>query len=140
VAKATRRRFTAKYKLKILKKADACEAHGALGELLRKEGLYTSHLALWRKQREQGALVGLAPKPRGPEPVGRDGRDERIAALTVRAERAEALLELQKKLPSCSRRRREGRDDRPDLCRGSDARHRAGLRRPRRAARATTAR
>ncbi|MFM7296354.1 MAG: hypothetical protein ACKO4Q_03925 [Planctomycetota bacterium] len=105
VAKATRRRFTAKYKLKILKKADACEAHGALGELLRKEGLYTSHLALWRKQREQGALVGLAPKPRGPKPVERDERDERIAALTrdlaaltVRAERAEALLELQKKV------------------------------------------
>jgi|SRR5581483_20681 len=105
VAKATRRRFTAKYKLKILKKADACEAPGAVGELLRKEGLYTSHLALWRKQRELGALAGLAPKPRGPKPVERDERDERIAALTkdldaltVRAERAEALLELQKKV------------------------------------------
>lgn len=105
VAKASRRRFTAKYKLKILKKADACEAHGAVGELLRKEGLYTSHLALWRKQREQGALVGLAPKKRGPAPAEHDERDERIATLTkdlglltLRAERAEALLELQKKL------------------------------------------
>jgi transposase-like protein len=105
VAKATRRRFTAKYKLKILKKADACEAHGALGELLRKEGLYTSHLALWRKQRELGVIAGLAPKKRGPKPVERDERDEQIEALrkeldtlTARAERAEALLELQKKV------------------------------------------
>lgn len=105
VAKASRRRFTAKYKLKILKKADACEALGAVGELLRKEGLYTSHLALWRKQREQGALVSLAPKKRGPKPAQRDERDVQIdelrkelQALTVRAERAEALLEVQKKL------------------------------------------
>jgi transposase len=105
VAKATRRRFTAKYKLRILKKADACEAHGALGELLRKEGLYTPHLALWRKQRELGAIAGLAPKKRGPKPVERDERDQQIEALrkeldalTARAERAEALLELQKKV------------------------------------------
>jgi transposase-like protein len=104
-AKATRRRFTAKYKLKILRKADACEAHGKIGELLRKEGLYTSHLALWRKQREQGAIAGLAPRKRGPKPVEHDERDERIealnkelGALTVRAERAEALIELQKKV------------------------------------------
>ncbi len=104
-AKATRRKFTAKYKLKILRKADACEAPGAIGELLRREGLYTSHLALWRKQRELGAIAGLAPRKRGPKPVERDERDERIAAmskdieaLTLRAERAEALLELQKKV------------------------------------------
>lgn len=104
-AKATRRKFTAKYKLKILRKADACEAPGAIGELLRREGLYTSHLALWRKQREQGAIAGLAPRKRGPKPVERDERDEQIAALskdiealTLRAERAEALLELQKKV------------------------------------------
>ncbi len=105
VAKATRRKFTARYKLKILRKADACDAPGAIGELLRKEGLYTSHLALWRKQREQGAVAGLAPRRRGPKPVERDERDERIAALskdiealTARAERAEALVELQKKV------------------------------------------
>jgi transposase len=105
VAKATRRKFTAKYKLKILRKADACDAPGAIGELLRKEGLYTSHLALWRKQREQGAVAGLAPRRRGPKPVEHDERDERIVALskdietlTARAERAEALVELQKKV------------------------------------------
>ena len=105
VAKAHRRRFTAKYKLKILKKADACEAYGGVGELLRKEGLYTSHLALWRKQRELGALASLAPKPRGPKPVEHDERDDQIVtlrreinALTIRAERAEALIELQKKV------------------------------------------
>lgn len=104
-AKARRRKFTAKYKLKILKKADACEALGAIGELLRKEGLYTSHLAHWRKQREQGAIASLAPRKRGRKPVEHDERDEQIDtlrrdidALTVRAERAEALLELQKKV------------------------------------------
>jgi len=104
-AKARRRTFTAKYKHRILKKADACEAPGAVGALLRKEGLYTSHLALWRKQREQGALEALAPRKRGPVAIERDERDEQIeslqkelGALTRRAERAEALVELQKKV------------------------------------------
>lgn len=104
-AKASRRTFTAKYKRRILTKADACEAPGEVGTLLRKEGLYTSHLALWRKQREQGVLEALAPRKRGPVAVGRDERDEtiealqkQIDALTRRAERAEALVELQKKV------------------------------------------
>ncbi len=104
-AKASRRTFTAKYKRRILTKADACEAPGEVGALLRKEGLYTSHLALWRKQREQGVLAALAPRKRGPVAVEREERDEtiealhqQIGALTRRAERAEALVELQKKL------------------------------------------
>ena len=55
-AKAQRRRFTAEYRLRILKQADACKRPGELGALLRREGLYSSHLANWRRQREQGAL------------------------------------------------------------------------------------
>jgi len=60
-----RRTFTAEYKLKILKEADACDKPGQVGALLRREGLYSSHLTKWRKLREQGALQGLAPRKRG---------------------------------------------------------------------------
>jgi transposase len=100
-----RRRFTAEYKREVLKKADACTAPGELGELLRKEGLYSSHLASWRRAREKGELAGLEPKKRGPAAKQPDPRDRRIADLerevaraTARAERAEALVELQKKV------------------------------------------
>ena len=64
--KARRRRFSAQYKKKILEEADACKGKpGAVGALLRREGLYSSHLATWRKQREKAELDGLAPKKRG---------------------------------------------------------------------------
>ena len=63
--KPVRRRFTAEYKLRILAEADACSEPGMLGELLRREGLYSSHLATWRRQRDEGVLAGLAPKRRG---------------------------------------------------------------------------
>jgi transposase len=89
VEQAKRRRFTAAYKLEMLAKADACTRPGEIGELLRREGLYTSHLTYWRKQRKDGALKELG-KPRGRKPA--DRRDEQIAALTRRAERAEAEL------------------------------------------------
>ena len=59
VEQATRRRFTAEYKARILAEADACTRPGEVGELLRREGLYTSHLTYWRKQRKDGALRGL---------------------------------------------------------------------------------
>lgn len=105
LAKPQRRRFTAKYKLKILQKVDACEEPGAIGALLRKEGLYSSHLVKWRELRQQGALAGLAPKKRGPKPAVRDERENelqalraQVASLTARAEHAEALVALQKKL------------------------------------------
>lgn len=88
-AQAKRRRFTAKYKLEILEKTEACTRPGEVGELLRREGLYTSHLAAWRKQRKDGAIKELG-KPRGRKPL--DRRDEQIAALRRRAERAEAEL------------------------------------------------
>jgi len=90
VEQAKRRRFTAEYKARILAEADACTRPGEVGELLRRESLYTSHLTYWRKQRKDGALKELG-KPRGRKPA--DKRDAQIAALTRRAERAEAELQ-----------------------------------------------
>ena len=64
VAKATRRRFTVEYKRAIVREADACRTPGAIGALLRREGLYSSHLTTWRGARDRGELAG-APKKRG---------------------------------------------------------------------------
>src|SRR5437899_12979166 len=64
-AKAARRRFTVEYKRKIVREADGCKTPGAVGALLRREGLYSSHLTTWRAARERGDLAG-APKKRGP--------------------------------------------------------------------------
>jgi transposase len=89
VEQAKRRRFTAEYKLRILREAEGCSRPGEVGELLRREGLYTSHLTYWRKQVRDGALKELG-QPRGRKPA--DRRDGEIAALTRRAERAEAEL------------------------------------------------
>jgi transposase-like protein len=104
VAKATQRRFTLEYKRKIVREADGCKTPGAVGAVLRREGLYSSHLATWRAARDRGELAGLARK-RGPVPQIADPRDRNIAELErevarwrKRAERAEALVELQKKL------------------------------------------
>ena len=104
VAKATRRRFTVEYKRKIIREADACKTSGAVGALLRREGLYSSHLTTWRAARERGDLAG-APKKRGPTRRVSDPRDKRIIELErestrwrKRAERAEALVELQKQV------------------------------------------
>lgn len=105
MAKAKRRTFTAEYKRRILKQADACKGLGEIGALLRREGLYSSHLVAWRRARDRGELAGLAPKKRGPPPRKRDDRDRKMVELerenrrlAARAERAEALVELQKKL------------------------------------------
>ena len=104
VAKATRRRFTVEYKRKIVREADGCKTPGAIGALLRREGLYSSHLTTWRAARERGELAG-APKKRGPTRRVADSRDTRITELErertrwqKRAERAEALVELQKQV------------------------------------------
>jgi len=102
--KAVRRQFSAEYKRKILTEADACTREGAIGALLRREGLYSSHLTVWRAARERGAIAGLAPKKRGPKVTPPDPRDRKIVELeretrrlTSRLERAEALVDLQKK-------------------------------------------
>ena len=95
VEQAKRRSFTAEYKARILAEADACTRPGEVGELLRREGLYTSHLTYWRKQRRDGALKELG-QPRGRKPT--DKRDGQIVALTRRAERAEAELAKMKRV------------------------------------------
>src|SRR6185295_4736187 len=104
--KAKRRTFSAEYKRRVLAEADACTKPGEIGALLRREGLYSSHLTEWRGLRKQGEVDALAPKQRGPvaAPVP-DARDREVEELkrqlakaTVRAERAEALIEIQKKV------------------------------------------
>jgi hypothetical protein len=95
VERAKRRKFTAKYKLGILEKADACTRPGEIGELLRREGLYTSHLTYWRKQRRDGALKELG-QSRGRKPA--DRRDQEIAGLRARNERLESELAKARKV------------------------------------------
>ena len=104
LAKAQRRRFSAEYKRRILKEADRCLRPGEIGALLRREGLDASALTAWRAARERGALAGLAPKRRGPWGRRVDPRDRTIAAQEreiaqwrTRAQRAEALVDIQKK-------------------------------------------
>ncbi len=99
--KAVRRRFTAEYKLRILKEADACTKQGQVGALLRREGLYSSNLTAWRRRIDEG----LVPKKRGPvartpDPnVRRIAQQERdIARLTHKLKQAELIIEVQKKV------------------------------------------
>ncbi len=103
--KARRRHFTAKYKLRILAKADGCSERGDIGKLLRKEALYSSHLSKWRQQRAEGALAALAPKKRGRKPRPVDPQAKRVAELERENARlrqqlakAETIIEVQKKL------------------------------------------
>ena len=72
VAKPTRRRFTAAYKLRILEETDGCSEPGEVGRIVRREGLYSSHLTAWRKARRAGSLKGLTPKRRGRKPTRRN--------------------------------------------------------------------
>ena len=101
VARAQRRRFRAEYKLRILQEADRC-APGELGALLRREGLYSSNLSKWRRQRQAGQLAGLRPKRRGRKVDARAQEVTRLerenARLQVQLERAELIIEAQKKL------------------------------------------
>ena len=104
MAKPVRRRYTAEYKLRVLREAEACKGRGEIGALLRREGLYSSNLTQWRKQCERGGLEGLSRK-RGPLPKGKNSLADKVkvlerenARLKARAERAEGLVELQKKV------------------------------------------
>lgn len=101
-AKAQRRRFTAEYRLRILRQADACKKPGEVGALLRREGLYSSHLTDWRRQREQGALVSLRARKRGPTSRPIDPRVKQLEAenrrLQRKLQRAETIITLQKKV------------------------------------------
>ena len=101
---ARRRRFSASYKVAILEEADACEP-GEIGALLRREGLYSSHLSKWRKQREAGALAGLTPKKRGRKAKPVNPLARRVAELERETQRlrdklskAETIIDVQKKL------------------------------------------
>ena len=105
VAMPKRRRFSAEEKLRILKEADACTKPGEQGALLRREGLYSSHLTEWRRARERGELDALAPRKRGRKPAAVNPLERKVTELSralekaeARAKRAEALVELQKKI------------------------------------------
>jgi transposase-like protein len=105
VEKARRRGFTAEYKLRVLAEADRCTKPGEVGALLRREGLYSSLLSAWRCQRDAGELSARSPKKRGPPAQVPDASARRVAELEkqlaqaqVRLKRAEALLDLQKKV------------------------------------------
>jgi transposase-like protein len=103
--RAARRRFTAEYKLGILRQADTCAGTGEVGALLRREGLYSSHLTTWRRQRELGSLAALRPKQRGrpalpPSPLARRVAEleRENARLSQRLQQAETIIAVQKKL------------------------------------------
>jgi len=101
-AKVHRRQFTAEYRRRILKEADACKKHGALGALLRREGLYSSHLVNWRRQRDQGELIAGRARKRGPVPKPVDPKIRQLEVENRRLQRklarAETIISLQKKV------------------------------------------
>jgi transposase len=92
VERAKRRKFTAKYKLAIVAEADAVAGEpGGIGALLRREGLYSSHLGKWRGQRDAGALGALAPRQRGPQKQNADA----VENAKLRRERDKAVADLE---------------------------------------------
>lgn len=104
VAMPRRRKFTGRYKLEILKQVDAAKDEaGAVGSILRREGLYSSHLTEWRKERDRGALAALEKK-RGRKPTRSPLSDENeklrreVAQLKRRLEQAETIIDVQKKI------------------------------------------
>jgi len=102
VAKAKRRRFTAADKLRLLREVEACRGSGEIGALLRREGIYSSYLSTWRKQRELGELDGLSPQKRGPKPDPQSIEMAKLRRenerLQERLKRAELIIEVQKKV------------------------------------------
>jgi len=100
-----RRRFTATYKLRVLQQADACTEPGQVGALLRKEGIYSSNLTAWRRQRAKGILNGLTPKKRGRKEIEKNPLSETVARLQKdnqllmeKLNKAKAIIEVQKKI------------------------------------------
>ena len=103
VPKAKRRQFTAAYKLRILREADACTEPGQIGSLLRREGLYSSYLSKWRQQQEEGQLQALSSKKRGrrsqdPSAAELAQLQRENARLRARLEQTEIIIDVQKKL------------------------------------------
>lgn len=106
-SKTIRRAFTTAYKLSILEQADQCQGHGEVGSLLRREGLYSSHLSTWRRLRREGTLQALKNNKRGPRPTldPADRREleqlrRRNAKLAHELEKAHTIIDVQKKLSS----------------------------------------
>ena len=102
VAKAKRKQFTVAEKQRILREVDACQGSGEIGALLRREGIYSSYLTTWRRQRESGELEGLTPRKRGPKPnpdaieLAKLRREHE--RLKERMRQAELIIEVQKKV------------------------------------------
>ena len=103
--KRPRRKFTAKYKLRMLKKADTCTEPGQLGALLRQEGLYSSNLTTWRKQRDEGILIAMSPKKRGRKAQPKNSLAPEVARLQKenqklknKLKQAELIIDAQKKI------------------------------------------
>jgi len=103
-ARSKRRRFSAEYKRGILKEADSCDS-GGVAALLRREGLYSSHLTTWRRQRESGEIAGLQPRKRGKKPAPKSPLADEVHRLTrenqhlqKRLRQAEIIIDVQKKL------------------------------------------
>ena len=103
--RAVRRRFTAEYKLRILKEAESCKERGQLGALLRREGLYSTNLITWRRQMEKGTLEALSPRKRGPKGKRPDPSARRTAEIERENQRlkkklrqAETIIDVQKKV------------------------------------------
>ena len=102
VPQAKRRRFSAEYKLRVLAEADRCTQPGEIGALLRREGLYSSHLTTWRRQRDAGQLEGLTGKKRGrkadPHAAEMAQLRQENGQLQARLKQAETIIDVQKKL------------------------------------------
>ena len=105
VARPKRRRFTAEYRLRILEEADDCTEPGDVGRLLRREGLYSSHLTKWREARRDGALGGLRSKKRGTKPKAMNPLASKVRELEAKVARLEkdlhtahTILDVQEKV------------------------------------------
>ncbi len=104
IARPRRRSFTAEYKRSILDQAEAAQDSGAIGALLRREGLYSSHLTTWKRQRQKGEIDALTPQKRGPKvvvsPLVKQNRQLQAAnaRLTRKLQNAELIIEVQKKV------------------------------------------
>ncbi len=117
-----RRKFTANYKLRILQEAENCTAPGEVGVLLRREGLYSSNLTAWRKQKEQGILQGVTPKKRGRKTKEKNPLAQRVAELEranrklqSKLKKAEIIIDVQKKISQILQ------TDDPDETEGSES-------------------
>ena len=96
VGRPRRRRFSAEYKLRIVREVDACTRSGEVGALLRREGLYSSLLTEWRRARDSGALVALGPKRRGPRGPSREQLE--LGVVRRRLERTQSDLETARRV------------------------------------------